>query len=111
MNDGRRGCLQTQVAAIAMHADVVAETFGVPAKVYLVVGLKEISGGEDHFTFVIALEAGAWSRVKDAIGTVAVICGVATALCFEVIDVSRIDLRADVAGDIGIGNRHAVDEP
>ena len=82
-----------------------------PPKIYLVVGLEEIAGGEDYFTFVIALEAGARSRVKDAIGTIAVVGGVATALGFEVIDVSRIDLRADVAGDIGIRNRHAIDEP
>ena len=37
--------------------------------------------------------------------------GIAAALRFQIIDVLRIDLRSDVAGDVGVGDRNPVDRP
>src|ERR1700737_4396891 len=60
---------------------------------------------------VVALESAARYDVKNPVGALAVLRGEAAALDFEVVDVPRIELRADIAGDIRIRNRHAVDEP
>ena len=49
--------------------------------------------------------------VEDAIGTVAEFRVVAAALDFQLIDVFGIDLRADVGGDLGVGDGDAVEEP
>lgn len=37
--------------------------------------------------------------------------GISAALNFDRVDILRIELRPDVAGDVGIRHRHAVDEP
>ena len=59
----------------------------------------------------VAFEAVAREHVEDAIGAVADVGGVAAALGFERVDVLGVDLRADVGGDVGVGNLDAVDEP
>ena len=106
--DGRG---EAVVAAVAVEAGVVGELFGVVAEVELVVGLEEVAGGEDELGLAVALEAGAGDDVEDAVGAVADVGGVAAALDFEVVDVLGIDLRAEVAGDVGVGDLDAVDEP
>ena len=108
MADGRR---EAVVAAVAVEAGVVGELFGVVAEVELVVGLEEVAGGQDEFGLAVALEAGAGDDVEDAVGAVADISGVAAALDFDVVDVLGVDLRAEVAGDVGVGDLDAVDEP
>ena len=60
---------------------------------------------------MIALEAGARDHVEDAISAVAELGAVASAIDFEIVDVLGIKLRAEIGGDVGIGNGHAVDEP
>src|SRR6185437_13120796 len=89
----------------------VSELFSVAAEVHLIVGLVERAEGSEQLTFLIALETRSRDRVEYTIGTVAVSRRVSAALGFEVIDVLRIDLRADIAGNIRIGNRNAVDGP
>ena len=106
--DGRG---ETVVAAVAVEAGVVGELLGVVAEVELVVGLEEVAGGEDELGLAVALEAGAGDDVEDAVGAVADVGGVAAALDFEVVDVLGVDLRAEVAGDVGVGDLDAVDEP
>jgi len=51
------------------------------------------------------------TTLKNAVGAVAVISGVAAALRFQSINILGIDLRAEVAGDVGVGNRNAVNQP
>jgi hypothetical protein len=99
------------VAAVAVEARIVGEFFGVVAEVELGVGLVEAAGGEDELGLAVALEAGARDYVEDAVGAVAGVGGVAAALDFDVVDVFGIDLRAEVAGDVGVGDLDAVDEP
>ena len=106
--DGR---LKSVVAAVAVEAGVPGEFFGVVAEAELVVGLVEVAGGEDELGLAVALEAGAGDDVEDAVGAVADVGGVAAALDFEGVDVLGVDLRADVAGDVGVGDFDAVDEP
>src|SRR5690349_14562674 len=49
--------------------------------------------------------------VEDGVRAVAVFGRGAAALHFEDVDVLRIELRPDVAGDVRVRHRHAVDEP
>src|SRR5712672_1565633 len=81
------------------------------AKAERVVGLVEISGAEHEFCLTVALEAGAMSDVKNTIGAVAELRAVASAIDVEIINVLGIELRADVGGDVGVGDGHAIEEP
>src|SRR5260370_8980070 len=83
----------------------------MPAEVELVIGLIKISRGKDKLGFIVALESGARRDVEYAVGAVAVVGGVAATLRFESIDVLGIDLRTEVACDVGVGDRDAVDRP
>src|SRR5215472_6904355 len=83
----------------------------MPADVELIVGLIEISRAENQLRFIVALESGARSDVEDPVGPIAVVGGVAAALDFERVNVFGIDLRPKIAGNVGVGNGHAVDEP
>ena len=105
----RRG--EAVVAAVAVEAGVVGELFGVIAEVELVVGLEEVAGGEDEFGLAVALETSARHDVEDAVGAVADIGGVAAALDLDVVDVFGADLSGEVAGDVGVGDFYAVEEP
>ena len=66
---------------------------------------------EKQLAFAVALESVAGKDVEDAVGAVADVGGVAAALGFERVDVLGVDLRADVGGDLGVGDGDAVDEP
>src|SRR5712672_1193593 len=81
------------------------------AKAERVVGLVEISGAEHEFCLTVALEAGARSDVKNTIGAVAELRAVASTIDFEIINVLGIELRAEVGGNIGVGDGHAIEEP
>ncbi len=81
------------------------------AKVELVIGLVEISEARDDFGFLIPFESGARGDVENSVGAVAEIRGIAATLRFQRVNVFRIDLRAEVAGDVGVGDGNTVDEP
>ena len=81
------------------------------AEADLIVGGIEAAVVEHQLAFTIALEAGARDHVEHSIGTVAELGRIAAALHFDGINVFGIELRANIAGDIGIGNGHAVDQP
>ena len=102
---------ESVVAAVAGEAGVPGEALSVVAEVELVVGLGEAAGGQNELGLVIAVEAGAGKDVEGPVGTVAKGGVESSALDFEVVDVFGIDLRADVRGDVGVGDLNAVDEP
>ena len=106
--DGRGEAI---VAAIGVEADVVGAALVVVAEAELIVGLEEVAGGEDEFGPAVALEAVAGDDVEDAVCAVADVGGVAAALDFEVVNVLGVDLGGEVAGDVGVGDLYAVDEP
>ena len=81
------------------------------AEVHLIVGLVKRAEGGEQLAFVVALEAGSRNDVEHAIGAVAVSGGIAAALRFQVVDVLGIDLRPDVARDVGVRDGNAVDRP
>ena len=60
---------------------------------------------------ITPLESTAWDDVEHPAGALAVLGGVAAALHLDVVDVARVELRADTAGDVGIGDRDTVDQP
>src|ERR1700730_17571610 len=111
MNDLAHGCLEAEIASISIQACVIGKTLSVATEVNLVVCLIEVAEARDEFASIFPLESGAWDNVKYPIGAVAVLSFVAAALHFEVVDVLGVKLRADVAGDIGVGYRHAIYKP
>ena len=109
--DGGDGRGQAVVGAGAGEACVPGGCCGVVAERELGFAGAEIAAGEQQLAVAVALEAVAGKHVEDAIGAVAHVGGVAAALGFERVDVLGIDLRADVGGDLGVGDGDAVDEP
>ena len=81
------------------------------AEIELIVGLIPIAKARHQLRFVVAFEAGSGNHVENSVGAVAVIRIIAAALHFEIVDVLGIDLRPEIARDIRIRDRHAVDQP
>ena len=106
---GRR--LQSPIRIVAAGADVVRKLRGVVAEAQPVVGLVVVAVTGNELGLAIALEAGVRSDVEDAVGAVAIFGRIAAGLGLQVRDVFGIELRPDVGGDVGVGDRHAVDGP
>src|SRR5438876_12238087 len=104
---GDRG-LQPILAAIPAHAGVVGKTIAVAAEADLIVGGIEAAVVENQLAFTIALEAGARDHVEHSIGAVAKLGRVAATLHLDGINVLRIELRANIAGDVGIGHGYTI---
>ena len=81
------------------------------AEVHLIVGLVKRAEGREQLGFVASLEARSRHDVEDAVRAVAVSGGIAAALRLQIVDIFRVDLRSDIARDIGIGDGNAVDGP
>jgi hypothetical protein len=81
------------------------------SKVHLFVGLVERAIRGVELAFVVALESGPRNHIENAIRPVALIRRIAAALGLQIVDILGIDLRAHVAGDVGIGNGNPVDGP
>ena len=81
------------------------------AEIQFIVGLIEIADGGDQFRFIISFKAGARRDVENAVGTVPEVRVVTAALDFQRIDVVGIELWTEIAGNVGVRNRHAVDQP
>src|SRR6267378_3753327 len=105
------GSLQAEIGAVSVHAGVIGEAIAVAAEVELIIGLIEVAGGEDEFGIVVAFEAGAWGDVEYTVGAVAIVGGVTPALRFHGVDVFWVELGAEVAGDVGVGDGDAVNQP
>src|SRR5260370_26170646 len=111
VSDRGSGSLQPEIGAIAAQAGVISKAAGVAAEVELIIRLIKVPSGEDQLGFVVTFESGARGDIEYAVGAVAVVCGVAAALRLKSINVPGIDLRAEVAGDVGVGDRNAINEP
>ncbi len=103
--------LETKIVAVGVDAGVVGEALSMAAEAERVVRLIEVSGAEDEFGLAVALKTCSRHNVEDAIGAITELGAVTSAIDLEIIDVLGIELRAEVGGDIGVGNRYAVDEP
>src|ERR1041385_6151458 len=64
-----------------------------------------------QFARAAALEAGTRNNVEYAVGPVTIGRRVSASLGFQIVDVLGVDLRADIAGDVGVGDGNAVDCP
>src|SRR5579864_922341 len=111
MNNLRNRSLNSQIAAIRIHAGVIGEALGVAAKVEFVVGLIKIAEAGDEFGLIVALEAGTGNNVEDAVRSISKLSAVAAAINLHVVDVLRIELRAEIGSNVGVGNGDAVNEP
>ena len=111
MQDIRARSFQTVVTAITIDAAKVGELLGMAAEVYLIVGLVKRAERREQLALIVSLESGPGNCVEDSIRAVAIGGRKSAALGFQIIDVLRINLRPDVARDIGIRNGNAVDRP
>ena len=71
----------------------------------------EVAAGDAQLPLAVAFKTIAGRDVEDAVGTVANVGGIASALDFNLIGVRRSDLRTHIRGDVGVGDIDAVDEP
>ncbi len=60
---------------------------------------------------LVAFESGARGNVENAVRAVAVVGRITPALRFHSVDVLWVELGAEVAGDVGIGDGDAIDQP
>ena len=105
------GGLETQVRAIRVHADVVRGTVAVIAQTELVIGFTEAAVVDQQLRLAIPLEARSWYHVEHAVRPIAELGGIAAPLDLDGLDVLRIELGSDVAGDVCVRDRDAVHEP
>ena len=103
--------LQAEIASIPVDAPIVGEAFGVAAEADLVIRLVKVTSSSDELSLLVALKTGSRHDVEDAIGPVSIVSVVAAAIDLHVVDIFRIELWPHVAGDVGVGNRHAVHQP
>src|ERR1700682_5978549 len=102
---------QSKIGAVTREAAVVGETFAMVSEAELVIGAVKTAVVRHQFGLTVAFEAGTSHYVEDPEGAVAIFGRVASALDLQVINVFGIELGANVGGDIGVGNRHAVEQP
>src|SRR5438445_566130 len=66
---------------------------------------------DDRFAFSIALEPRPGYHVEHSVCAVSVLRRITATLNFNEINVLGIELRAHVAGNVGIRNRHPIQQP
>ena len=71
----------------------------------------EASESSRHFAFVIPLKTAAWNYVENAVSTVAIFGGIASALHFQIIDIFGVELNTDITRDAGIRHGNAINHP
>ena len=111
MEDGGNRSGQAIVGTRAGHAGVPCRCGGVVAEGELRFAGVEVPACNPEFSVAIPLEPIPGQNVEDAVGAVAHIGRITAALNFESVDVLGVNLRADVGGDLCVGNRNAVEEP
>src|SRR6266567_5453973 len=105
------GRLEAVVGSISVGADVVSEGIGMIAKTEMIVGLVEAAVTERQFCEAGTLEAGTRRDVEDSVCAISIIGAKRAALCFDKLDVLRIELRTHIAGDIRVRDGNAIDRP
>ncbi len=111
MRDLRHGRLQAEIAAVRVDAGVVSEILGMASEAEGIVGLVEISGAQDEFSLVVALEAGAWNDVENSVGAVSELRAITAAVDFHILEIFGIELRSYVLRDGRIDDGNAVKQP
>src|SRR5947209_17323300 len=105
MNHIGGGRSQAQIRTVTICADVVSEAIAMIAKTQLIVGAIETPRIDSEVTFAIAFKSAAGYHIQYAIRTVAGVGGQSPSLYLKGIDIAWMELRANVARDVGIGYR------
>ena len=105
------GSFQAEVRAISREASVPGKTVAVISKTDLGIGGVVAAVTEHQLALSIALKSGARDHVENSVGTVAVFGVVAATLDFQIVNVFRVELGANVGSDAGVGHGHAVQQP
>src|SRR5262245_40809107 len=104
-------CLEAVVAAVSIQAEIISKAVGMVAEAKLIVSGFVIGIAGHQFALPASLKAAASDNIEHAIGPIAEFCRVASTLDLDIIDVLWVELRTDIAGDIRIRHRHAVNRP
>src|SRR5208282_3734403 len=96
---------------VSIQACIVSESLGMPAKIDLIVCLVPIPQTHYDLCLIVPLKPGSRHDVENSIGTVSVIGFVTSSLNLQIVNILRVDLRAQIRGDIRIGYGHAVNQP
>src|SRR6267154_875336 len=102
---------QPDIGTRAADAGIPRETLGVIAETELAVSGMTAAVRCDKLCLTVALEAGFGNDVECAVCAIAVFGGLAATLNFDHVDVLWIELRADVRGNVGVGNGDSIDKP
>ncbi len=105
------GSSQTQIGPITIRADVISKPVAVVPEAQLIIGAVEAPCVDGQIGFAIAFEPAAGHHVQYPLRAVAGVGGQAPTLHLEGFDVTGMELRANVARNVGIGHRHAIHEP
>ena len=77
----------------------------------LVIRLIEAAIAADKLGFAVTLESRPRDHIEDGKRAVSVFGRITTALDFDAVDVLGIELRANIGGDAGVRDRHAIEQP
>src|SRR5215468_946560 len=99
------------IGTVPAQTDVISRMVVVVAEAKLVVSEVVVAVACQQLSPAVALESRARDHIEDAVSPVAGLSRKAAALHFDIIDVLGIELRAHVAGDIGIRHRDSIDGP
>jgi hypothetical protein len=91
------------VAAVSVHAGEVREILRMASEIHLVIDLGESAKAGIKLALLVTLEAGARDYIEYTIAAIAISRRVSATLSLYVVNIFRIDLRADIAGDVGLG--------
>jgi len=103
--------LKSVIASISVQAGVVGKPLRVSSTTDLVVGLVEIPRADDKITLLVALKTGSRHDIEDSVRPVSVGGIVAASQDLEVIDILRVNLRRQIAGNVGVGDGNSIDQP
>src|ERR1019366_3562775 len=77
----------------------------------MIVGLVEAPGADQQFRVVVPFEPRSGKYVEHAVRAVAVRGVKAATLDFQEIDIFRVELWSDIAGDVSVRHRDAINQP
>src|SRR4051812_33766116 len=77
----------------------------------LVVSVVITSVSKYDFALAVSLKSRTSHYVEYAISTITIVCGVSSALHFQIINIFGIELRANVRSNAGVGDRYSINQP
>src|SRR5271168_1065479 len=83
----------------------------MPAEIQLIVGLEPVAETGNQFTLIVPLEPAAGDDIEDSVRAVSVVRFIAASLHLQIVNVLRVNHRAQVRGNVRVGDGDAVNQP